>query len=365
MGIPYLNNDESILLSTHNILVDAAVSEAILTNRRLLILDGNSPESRHKEIPFAAIETVTTTESGSGDPALSLAVLNTTGGTTPVHLVFTQQARVPRSGERDGWAQKVKEQIARMPSGTMPEYIDFSENDGEDLKKLIGYSDGGAPPGAEDRNPPASSGPKSKTALSSRFHPPAPADSGKKLLIATTAIVVVILLIACAAFVYPGFMSPKTSVPLPPATPVPTTAATPVPVITAALTQEPTPVPAVTPEQTTTVTTPQVQTDVPGDGVWVRIVYDGDYSGTIGSGGRLRELSGTGGRIYRVPATSTDIIEVAIKKLDTSGLPMTIEIFNNGEMIKRKMIITPMGTLVMTVDLKIAQTPIITPAVTQ
>jgi hypothetical protein len=374
MGIPYLNSDESILLSTHNILVDAAVSEAILTNQRLLILDSNNPLSQHKEIPFAAIETVTTMESGSGDPAISLAALKKSGGTIPMHLVFSQQPRSPRTSERDEWAQRIKDQIDQLPSGTAPEYVDFSEDDGEDLKKLIGYKSEGAP-AAEDKNVPASARPKGKPSLSSRFHSPASAASSKNMLIATSAIVVVILLIAGAAFIYPAFMSPKASVPLPPVTPVPTAVATMPPVTTPALTAEPTPVTAVTMVQTpgtvqtpgsqpTVVTTSQPPASTPGTGVWVRIDYDGDYTGTIGSGGRLREVSGNGGRFYQVPASGTDIIEVAIQKLDTAGLPLTVEVFNNGEMIQRKMIITPKGTLVMTVDLKTKPTSIVTPAVT-
>ncbi|MDP3564789.1 MAG: hypothetical protein Q8R70_09900 [Methanoregula sp.] len=373
MGIPYLNSDESILLSTHNILVDAAVSEAILTNRRLLIVESNSPLSQHKEIPFAAIETVTTMESGSGDPAISLAALKKSGGTIPMHLVFSQQPRSQRTSERDEWAQRIKDQIDQLPSGTAPEYVDFSEDDGEDLKKLIGYKPEGAP-AAEDKNVPASARPKGKASLSSRFHSPASVASSKNMLIATSAIVVVILLIAGAAFIYPAFMIPKTSVPLAPVTPVPTTIATMPPVTTPALTAEPTPVPAVTVVQTpvtvqtpdsqpTVVTTSQPPASTTGTGVWVRIDYDGDYTGTIGSGGRLREVSGTGGRFYQVPASSTDIIEVAIQKLDTTGLPLTIEIFSDGDMIQRKTIITPKGTLVMTVDLKTEPTPIVTPAV--
>ena len=218
MGSPYLNSDEFIILSTHNILIDAAVSEVILTNRRLLIVDSGNVRFKHKEVPFAGIETVTTMESGSGDPAISLAVFAKTGGTNPMQLVFTQQPRSQRSVERDEWAQKIKEHIDLLPEGTAPEYVDFSEDEAEDLKNLMGP--GGAPAQAEDKNPPASSGPKSKTSLSSRARPPSSAAPGKKMLIAATAIVVVILLIAGAAFIYPAFMSPKTSV-TPPVTPIP------------------------------------------------------------------------------------------------------------------------------------------------
>ncbi|MDO8871413.1 MAG: hypothetical protein Q7V05_01585 [Methanoregula sp.] len=366
MGSPYLNSDEFIILSTHNILIDAAVSEVILTNRRLLIVDSGNVRFQHKEMSFAAIETVTTMESGSGDPAISLAVFTKSGGTNPMQLVFTQQPRSQRTSERDEWAQKIKEQVYLLPDGTAPEYVDFAEDEAEDLKKLI--ESGGAPAEAEDKNPPASTGPKSKTSLSSR-HTPASASPGKKMLIATTAIIVIILLIACAAFIYPAFMSPKTGVTLPAVTPAPTTAATIEPATTAVITAEPTPVSAITPVQTpgsqpAAVNTSQPRTDIPGNGVWVRIGYDGEYIGTIGAGGRLREVSGTSGRFYQIPAASTDIVEISIQKLDTTGLPLTVELFNNGKMIKDKTIITPKGTLTMTVDLKTIQTPIVTPAVT-
>jgi len=354
MGSPYLNSDESIILSTQNILIDAAVSEVILTNRRLLIVDSGNVRFQHKEMSFAAIETVTTMESGSGDPAISLAVFARSGGTNPMQLVFTQQPRSQRTGERDEWSQKIKEQIDLMPEGTAPEYVDFAADEAEELKKLI--ESGGAPAAAEDKNSPASSGPRSKTSISSRNPPAAP---GKKVLIATTAIIVVILLIAGAAFIYPAFMSPKTSVTPPPVTPAPTTIATMVPVTTAIVTAEPTPLPAVTPVQTpgsqpAVITTSQPQTGIPGNGVWVRIGYDGEYIGTIGAGGRLREVKGTGGYFYQISAASTDIVEISIQKLDTTGLPMTVELFNNGKMIKDKTIMTPKGTLTMTVDLKTA-----------
>jgi len=366
MGIPYLNSDESILLSTHNILVDGAVSEAILTNRRLLIVDSSNNLSRTKEIPFAAIETVTTMESGSGDPALSLAILKKSGGTNPMQLVFTQQPRSQRTGERDDWAQKIKEQIALLPSGTAPAYVEFAEAEAEDPTNLIRSASDGTP--AADRNVPAGTGPGRKASPSTRGKSPASAASGRKMVIVAAAIVVVILLIAGAVFIYPALTSPKASVPTPVPTPVPATAATLAPVTTAAPTPEPTPEAPVTPEQTpasqpTAVTTIPAQTSIPANGVWVRVMHDAKYTGNIGTGGRLREVSGTGENFYQVPATSTDIIEASIQKFDTAGIPLTVEVYNNGELIKRSSIITPKGTLLMSVNLKTATTPVVTPTV--
>jgi hypothetical protein len=373
MGIPYLNSDESILLSTHNILVDAAVSEAILTNRRLLIVESESPLSRNKDISFAAIETVTTMESGSDDPAISLAIRAKSGGTKPMQMVFSQQPRSTRTSERDVWAQKIKDQIALLPAGTSPESVDFDKDDAEDLKRLIGYKADGAPAATEDKNVPAASGPGRRASLSSRFHPPASAAANKKMLIATTAIVIIALMIAGAVFIYPAIMSPKTSEPLPLVTPVPTTEVPVTMVTTQEPTAEATPVPTAgpisiqtaIPEQpvivSPTVVTPASTSSV-GSGIWVHIVYDGEYAGTVGAAGRLREVSGTGGRYYQVSAAKTDIVEISIDKHDVTGLPLTIEVYNDGVMVKRTTITTPNGTLRMTVDLNMERTPVLTTA---
>lgn len=308
-------------------------------------------------------------ESGSEDPAISLAILKKTGGTNPMQLVFTSQPRSPRVSERDAWAQGIKDQISLLPVGTAPEELDFEEDESDDLKKLIGYKSESAYAAAEDKNVPSGTRPQNKPFLSSRFHLPWSSAPGKNILIASGAIVIIILLIAGAAFIYPGFLLPKTSVPLPPSTPVPTAVATTVPGTPTVLTTESTPAAVVTPVQTpmqpAIVSATQLQTDVPATGVWVKIVYDGQYTGTIRTGGRLVEVSGKGGRLYRVPAASTDTVEVSIQKPDTAGLPLTAEVYMSGMMVQRKTIITPKGTLVMIADLKVALDAGVPPAGTK
>jgi hypothetical protein len=368
MGIPYLNSDETMLLSTHNILADAAVAEAILTNRRLLIVESDSTRSRHKEIPFAAIETVTSMESGSGDPAISLAILKKSGGTEPMHLVFTQPPRSKRTGERDDWAQRIKEQVALLPAGTAPEYVDFTEYESEEQ---IGDTSGSTPAAAEDKNLPAASRPKRKAPLSSRFHPPEAQKSGRKTLLAASAVIIVILLVAGAAFIYPAFLSPNPGTPSTPApTQVSVTETPVVPATTAAPAAEPAATPAIMPEeipalQPTAVTTSPPQIIGPGNGVWVRVSYDNNYSGTLGTSGRMREVSGTGEQYYQVPARSNDIVDISIQKLDTSGSALTVDVFNNGELIKSMTIVKPSGTLDMNVVLKPMPAPTVIPTATQ
>jgi hypothetical protein len=362
MGIPYLRSDESIILSTHNVLIDAVLSEVILTSRHLLIIDSGNTRFQHKEIPFAAIATVTTGEGGSGDPAMSLDIRVKSGGTKPMQLVFLQQLRSQRSVERDQWVQHLKEQITLLPHGTSPAVVDFAE-DNEEKKNLIG-SAMRRTVGTAGKNAPSAAGSDRKTPLSERFKS---VTGAKNMYIMTTAIAIIIIVIAGVVFLSPIFMPAKNSGS---STPAPTFEVTTVPITTPVKAVVITPLSTATPDETsvpqpTAVKTPLIQTSIPPNGIWVRIVYEGKYTGTIGTGGRQREVSGTGGRLYQVPASSTDIIEIYIQKLDTTGLPLTVEVFNNGEMIKRKSIITPKGTLIITVDLKQAQIPVITPAVTQ
>lgn len=105
------------------------------------------------------------------------------------------------------------------------------------------------------------------------------------------------------------------------------------------------------------------RTDISGKGIWVRVGSQGAYTGTIGSRAQVLEVNGTGYNFYQVPAAGNDIVDIYIQNLDASGHVLSVEVFNNGEMIERKTIMTPMGTIVMAVDLKTAQMPTATEAV--
>lgn len=122
------------------------------------------------------------------------------------------------------------------------------------------------------------------------------------------------------------------------------------------------PVPALTSVQApgllpAAVTTYPAAANNSGKGVWVRIGTAGEYTGTIGKQGSLFEVNGTGEHFYQVPAASTDIIEIYLNNLDTYGRVLSVEVFNNGEMVEQETIMTPKGTLAMTVNLKTVQLP--------
>ena len=108
MGSPYLSSDETILLSTHNIVINTIPAEAILTGKRLILVDSSHPQFRPQDIPFTAIETVIIGENSGNNPVLSLTVVTKGDTRQTLGVVFAQPPKTKRTGERDSWAAKLK-----------------------------------------------------------------------------------------------------------------------------------------------------------------------------------------------------------------------------------------------------------------
>ena len=126
MGSPYLSSDEAILLSTHNIVINTIPAEAILTSRRLVLVDSSHPQFRPQDIPFTAIETVTIGENSGNDPVLSLTVVTKGDVRQTLGIIFSQPAKTKRTGERDSWAVKLKELIATSQEGHGAQPMDLA-----------------------------------------------------------------------------------------------------------------------------------------------------------------------------------------------------------------------------------------------
>jgi hypothetical protein len=338
MGSPYLNSSETIILSTHNIIVNTVPAEAILTNTRLILVDSRDSQIRPQDISFPAIETVTIGENAAADPMLSLSMVTGPGLTQPLGIVFPQAPKTKRTGERDEWAAKLKEYSAAAiqeggikPTELFPPWVPAAS-----------VAEGAAEADAADarhRNPP----------LIPRK--PRPETSSKKrTVIAIAALVVILAVIAIGGYFFaPALLgmtgSPVTPVPTPviatEITPIATTVpATPTQApVTATVTPPPTVVPTVTPESI-----------IPQSGVWVQIRYAGNYSGIVGAPGRFANVAGSGDHFYQIPARN-ETVTATVQKLDNSGNVLTIEFYNNGRMIKSGSIKTPKGTLELFVSL--------------
>ena len=279
MGNPYLNRDESIILTTHNVSFNSIVTEVIFTNQRLILFDSRHAQFRYQTIPLATIETVMIREDAEGNPVIFLSISPLTPDSPPQskELTFSKQAGGDRKQECVEWVKQLKEQIAICsPAGTylhstsqltmklisflrilllnetdrVPAGSSLPELSAEPHEPIItpplksveagagsmaGVPDGAIPaaPGSEGSlvQDSAETTPESPSPPPS--HPP-PAQPSKPKLIAVTAIVVIIALVA-GAFIYATILQGNTGEPpVPLVTPAITPAATMIPTPTGA-----------------------------------------------------------------------------------------------------------------------------------
>jgi hypothetical protein len=236
MGSPYLSADESIVLSAHDLIINAVRAEAILTNKRLMLVDRDRPRLLPQDVPFTAIETVTIAENADNDPVLSLSVVTPDGTRQPMGMTFPQAGHGHRSGERDEWATRIRELsvMAQHEGGIvatelLPPWVPGAipeENVVVEGEEIVAAGTRFKGPSISER--------RSRTANASAM---------RKIGI----IAAVLLVLAAIAVVVLFYAPPFTSQPAPPSTPSPTT------MPTAEMTMPPkeTPVPEPVPDSRT------------------------------------------------------------------------------------------------------------------
>lgn len=162
--------------------------------------------------------------------------------------------------------------------------------------------------------------------------PKAPAPSRRPKLIAASIIIIIIIALIGGAVIFTKKMPGASAEP----TPVPTIAETMIP------TTIPTTVPTTL---VTTVPVPAVtQPVIPASGVWVHISYAGNYTGTYGTPGRQISVADTGDHFYQVPTVS-DPVDASIRKSEGNSNELVIEVFRDGELVKRSATTAPYGTI--------------------
>jgi hypothetical protein len=380
MGNPYLNRDESIILTTHNVSFNSIVTEVIFTNQRLILFDSRHAQFRYQTIPLATIETVMIREDSEGNPVIFLSVAPVTPDSPPQskELTFSKQAGGDRKQECADWVKQLKDQIAavrqqgpasaqpapyhetdiifdditpgeieRVPAGSLqPETPDeplmpiitpplkSGETDTTIREGLPGNAIPAAP-GSEGSlvHNPAETTPESPLPPSS--HPPS-AQPGNIKLIAVTAIVVIIALVA-GAFIYSTILGGTTVEPqVPGITPTITPVATSIPT--------PSTVPQTQTPQITVVPTPRPTAMIPDKGVWVKVQYTGNFTGRIGTAGNMKQVNASGDQYYQIPIND-GIVEVLLQKEDGSGNMLVVEVYQNGKMVARSTKATPYGAV--------------------
>jgi hypothetical protein len=377
MGNPYLNRDESIILTTHNVTYNSVVTEVIFTNQRLILFDSRHAQFRYQTIPLATIETVMIREDAQDNPVILLSISPISPDSPPQsrELTFSRQATGERKRECEEWVRQLKEQIASIRRQALLPQQPVSHQDNDIIFEDISTSgqeqssetlpvpadvpvgplvnspltwreaDIGSEAVLPDTVIPAAPEPEEslvqgspqtqKKDTSSDRLQPSPAQPSKPKLIAVTAIVVILALVA-GAFIYSAFLQGnKDETPVMPVTPAITTAATMTP--TTIATQTPVP-------QITLAPTPLPTAMIPERGIWVKVQYSGNFTGRIGTSGNLKEVNGSGDQYYQIPIND-GIVEALLQKEDGSANVLTVEIYQNGKMVARSTKATPFGAV--------------------
>jgi hypothetical protein len=188
--------------------------------------------------------------------------------------------------------------------------------------------------------------------------PPTPGTGSQRpTLILVTTIILIILGIGIGVVFYSHDATSPDKEPVPLLTPSlqPTTMQqTPV--------QQTTPQPTTLPQTTVQITEAPAPVVIPPDGIWVRVVYSGNYYGRLGNPGSLRSVQGSGDQIYSIQGDG--LVQLQINKNDNTGNPLTVEIYRNGELMKRQVRSAPMGSIELLIDAKTGNPPGISPVLT-
>jgi hypothetical protein len=175
--------------------------------------------------------------------------------------------------------------------------------------------------------------------------PPAPKRTS---LIAIAVLAIIVVIVIAGAFTF------MNSLPGSPAgtTPAPTASATPSPTprVTTVVTQAPTPIIAATVEPARPSFSP------PLNGVWVRVSYLGNFTGSVGTPNRMSDIANTGDQLYQIP-TSEGPVVASIQKVDGSDGELTVAVYKDGTLVKQTTTIAPKGIIEIQMLLKPSVTP--------
>jgi hypothetical protein len=103
--------------------------------------------------------------------------------------------------------------------------------------------------------------------------------------------------------------------------------------------------------QTITTVTTTSQPIIPQTGVWVRVIYPGDFTGSIGSTGKMKPVTGSVDQFYQIP-TIDETVTAVFQKKDNSTNKITLEVYKNEVFLQRKTSEIPNGIVEIWLDLK-------------
>jgi hypothetical protein len=112
MAYPDLYNDESVLLNALNVKVKSVTFEAVLTTKRLILVDSKKHLIAPQEILLATLRNVESGENAIRDPTITLSLITNSGATRQMILTFFKASGGDRKRECDEWIRLLKQNIS-------------------------------------------------------------------------------------------------------------------------------------------------------------------------------------------------------------------------------------------------------------
>ncbi len=107
MGYPELDQDESIILETRNVKFKSISLDAILTNKRIILIDSKKDVLPPQDIPLTSIRIVEMGENAIRDPFLLLILSTVTGEKRQLVITFSRLSGAERKRECNEWVKKL------------------------------------------------------------------------------------------------------------------------------------------------------------------------------------------------------------------------------------------------------------------
>ncbi|MDO9324636.1 MAG: hypothetical protein Q7T80_06720 [Methanoregula sp.] len=323
-----LNSDEAILQKTQTIIIDGTRHEAVLTGRRLILVESETGRI-HEDIPFTDIRMAISGVNKLREPVITISFNSSEREKRTLELIFIREIL-------DQNIKELEKCLALLKQHNVPV-------EGKTLLAEEVHTDRGerASTGVLAVDEKTSRAAVPEWSFISTLHQikkplkeEAPEHSP---LVLIAAVVLIIAIFVGGALIAGQVMHPIEG----PANQSVTSA-----VITSTVVPSPLPSPTSSPQPQETPGTESYvpPVTVPISGVWVKVSYPGNYTGYIGATGRHIEINASGTRLYQLPVDDA-MIEGSIEKLDGSAEKLEVGIYNGGTLVSKSETQKPWGLI--------------------
>jgi hypothetical protein len=312
-----LNNDEAIIHKTQTIIINGVRYEALLTSRRLILVERETG-GIHDDIPFAEIGLAISGVNKIREPIITLIINSPGGEKRTIELIFIRLTGNQNIVELEKCISILKEY--NIPIETKSQLAGpalLNRGDRTNTGEFV-VEEALTRPVVPDWTIPG------RSRQGGRSLPEEAPQKSPLTIIA--AVIIIIVVFAGGAFIVGQVMNAK-DVPVQKTVTGSDIANTVVPSLS--------PIPTPHLQGTSdTDSIPPPPVSVPANGVWVQILYPGNFSGFIGAQGKNIEVNSSGNQFYQLPVQNT-MIDGLIEKMDGSAEKIEVRVYNGGRLVSK------------------------------